>query len=223
MHANGNGTPLTGSGREPVTRDRIGEVALRILDSAKDESALTMRLLARELGVQAPSLYAHVTGVDDVLALVHECINATIDLAVLDDADALAGLRRFAYLYREAYRRHHVAATVIITRSINQDHALRVYEAVASCLSRAGVPVAQVMPCMALLDTIALGSAIEPFAAGFAEAPASYRARYPALAEALGRSRRRHLDDDGFLLGLDALVDVIQRLAEPRPGPAAAS
>jgi AcrR family transcriptional regulator len=205
-----------------VTRDRIGEMALKILDDATDESALTMRALARELGVQAPSLYAHVTGIADVFELVHARINASIDLTVLDDPDPLRGLRAFAVLYREAYRRHVVAATVIITRSINANHALTVYEAAAACLLRAGVPVERIMSCLALLDTLALGSAIEPFAAGFVGASSSYRPGFPTLADALRHSRRRHLDDDGFTLGLDTYIDLVSSLAAPVSRPAAA-
>lgn len=213
--------PSTGAARAPVTRDRIGAAALRILDAAADESALTMRSLGSELGVQAPSLYAHVTGIDDVINLVHERINATIDLTVLDDPDPLAGLRRFAHLYRDAYGRHRVAATIIITRSVNADHALVVYEAVAICLVRAGVPTARLMPCMALLDTVALGSAIEPFSDAFVGPAAGYRRAYPTLAAALRSGDRRHVDDEGFALGLEAFLDLVRVLGSTSDRPAA--
>jgi AcrR family transcriptional regulator len=202
------------SGREPVTRERIAEAALGILDSSADESGLTMRSLAAALDVRAPSLYAHISGIDDVLDLVHNRINSTIDLEPLSGEDPWVGLRAFAHLYRDAYRRHQVAATIIVTRSVNTDHALVVYEAVASCLRRGGVPASQIMGCMALLDTLALGSAIEPFAAGFTGPSASYRRAYPSLAEALRASRRRHIDDDGFHLGLDGFIDLVSGLSQ---------
>lgn len=201
--------------REPVTRDRIGAAALRILDAATDPSALTMRSLGAELGVQAPSLYAHVRGIDEVIALVHERINGTIDLAVLQDEDPLRGLHHFAHLYRAAYGSHRVAAAIIITRPINADHALAVYEEVAACLARAGVPLEQVMPCMALLDTVALGSAMEPFSDGFVGPVTRYQAAFPTLAAAMRSSDRRHVDDRGFALGLDAFLDVVRSLASP--------
>lgn len=199
--------------RLPVTRARIAEVALGILDTAKDESALTMRSLASGLEIQAPSLYAHVSGIDDVLALVHERINSSIDLAPLADEDPFDGLRSFAHLYRDAYRRHLVAATIIITRSVNADHALIVYEPIAACLARAGVPIERVMSCMAMLDNLVLGSAIEPFAAAFVGRSSTYRRQYPAIAEALRSSRRRHIDDEGFELGLSAFLEVVRTLS----------
>jgi AcrR family transcriptional regulator len=205
--------PTSASHREPVTRARIGEVALAILDAAADDSALTMRSLAAALGVQAPSLYAHITGIDDVIGLVHARINSTIDLSPLEGPDPLEGLRDFAHQYRAAYQRHPVAATIIVTRSINADYALVVYEAVAACLARADVPVNSSMPCMALLDNLVLGSAIEPFSAGFPGTSASYRRRYPRLADALRTRRRRHIDDDGFELGLGGFIDLLVRLS----------
>jgi AcrR family transcriptional regulator len=199
--------------REPVTRERIAEAALEILDAAVDESALTMRSLARQLGVQAPSLYAHVSGISDILDLVHARINSTIDLTVLDNPDPFDGIRDFAHLYREAYRRHQMAATIIVTRSFNADHALVVYEAVASCMRRAGVPAGQLMACLSVLDNLALGSAIEPFAAGFTQRASAYHRAYPTLAEALSIRRRRHIDDDGFRLGLNAFIDVVRDMS----------
>lgn len=205
--------PASSAARAPVTRERIGAAALRILDAATDESALTMRTLGSELGVQAPSLYAHITGIDDVIGLVHERINGTIDLSVLDDPDPLTGLYRFAHLYRDAYGQHRVAATIIITRSVNEHHALAVYEAVATCLARAGVPAERLMPCMALLDTIALGSAIEPFSDAFVGPVSGYRRNYPRLAEALRSGDRRHVDDEGFALGIQAFIDLVRELA----------
>ena len=205
----GNADATRAQARPGVTRDRIGEAALLILDTGSDESALTMRSLGSALGVQAPSLYAHVSGIDDVIDLVHERINASIDLSVLDAADPLTGLRRFGHLYRAAYGRHPVATTMIITLPINSEHALTVYEAVAACLVRAGVPTDRVMPLMALLDSIALGSAIEPFAEGFVGPSATYRPDYPTLAQALRHRRRRHIDDDGFSLGMDAFIDAV--------------
>jgi hypothetical protein len=145
---------------------------------------------------------------------VHERINGTIDLTVLTHSDPIVGLREFAHLYRAAYGRHRVAATIIITRSINADHALVVYEAIAACLVRAGVPLTHVMPCMALLDTVALGSAIEPFSDAFVGPVTNYRKAYPTLASALQRSHRGRVDDEGFELGLEGFLDLVMRLGK---------
>jgi len=52
--------------REPLTRDRIIEAALRVMDEEGLE-AVTMRRIGRELGVEAMSLYNHVEDKDDIL------------------------------------------------------------------------------------------------------------------------------------------------------------
>jgi TetR/AcrR family transcriptional regulator, tetracycline repressor protein len=56
--------------RTPLTRERIIEAALHVMDEEGLES-VTMRRIGRELGVEAMSLYGHdanhVTGKDDIL------------------------------------------------------------------------------------------------------------------------------------------------------------
>lgn len=199
--------------RPAVTRDRIAEAALSLLDDASDEGALTMRSLAARLGVQAPSLYAHVSGMDEIHELVHSRINAAIDVSVVWESDDLADLAELGRRYRAAYRAHPIAASIIITRSVNRDHALRVYEAIADFLLRFGVPADQVMPIMAVFDTLVLGSAVEPFSAGFTDELVDYRHRYPGLARALGSVDRRGIDDAGFEIGLASFLDLVRRLA----------
>jgi AcrR family transcriptional regulator len=58
-------------GRERLTRDRIIETALRVMDDEGLE-AVTMRRIGRELGVEAMSLYNHVEDKDDILEGVTE-------------------------------------------------------------------------------------------------------------------------------------------------------
>lgn len=52
--------------REPLTRERVLEAALSIMDR-EGPDALTMRRLGRELGVEAMSLYNHVRDKNDLI------------------------------------------------------------------------------------------------------------------------------------------------------------
>jgi len=192
-----------------VTPDRIAAAALAILDEATLESELTVRAIAARLGVKAPSLYAHVTGIDEVIEIIHSHINATIDLTILEDSLDLKDLQQFIINYRNAYRAHPVAASVITRRGINTDHALTVYEAVASFLLRVRVPQAQVMPLMALLDNLVLGSAVEPFAGSFHQPLRSYKKNYPAISASLSASKIKKIDDLGFDLGVSAFLELV--------------
>ena len=59
-------TALDGASRPPLTRDRIITAAIEFVDS-DGLTALTMRRLGKELGVEAMSLYRHVDGREDLL------------------------------------------------------------------------------------------------------------------------------------------------------------
>lgn len=201
------------TGRTPrpgVTPALIAQAALAILDESPDPSILTMRALGRRLGVQAPSLYAHIQGLDEVIDLVHELINSTIDVSMLEESTSIDDLAAFCHSYRNAYRQHPTAAVIITSRAINLDHALDVYEPVAAFLLRYGVPAPDVMPIMAMLDNIVLGSAVEPFAAGFVGPARNYQRAHPALAHALRSTLRRSIDDIGFEMSLTAFLATVR-------------
>ena len=59
--------------REPLTRERIIDAALRVMD-AEGLEAVTMRRIGRELGVEAMSLYNHVEDKEDILAGIVEAV-----------------------------------------------------------------------------------------------------------------------------------------------------
>lgn len=199
--------------RAGLTPTLIADAALALLDEGSDRSALTMRSLGSRLGVQAPSLYAHISGIDEVIDLVHARINDDIDISILTGSHDSRDLRAFAHAYRDAYRAHPVAATIIVSRTINQDHALRIYEEIARFLTDYGLPPVVIMPVMALFDSLILGSAVEPFAEGFDTRNTAQFGAHPALAAALKASDHRHIDDFGFDLGLDAFFAQLNLLA----------
>jgi AcrR family transcriptional regulator len=64
--------------REPLTKERIVDAALRVMD-AEGLEAVTMRRIGRELGVEAMSLYNHVEDKDDILNGVTERVMTGFD------------------------------------------------------------------------------------------------------------------------------------------------
>ena len=62
----GGRTALDGPSRQALTRERIIEAAIDFVDR-QGLTALTMRGLGKELGVEAMSLYRHVDGREDLL------------------------------------------------------------------------------------------------------------------------------------------------------------
>jgi AcrR family transcriptional regulator len=200
--------------RAGLTPERIARAALEILDEASDETALTARSLAKKLGVRAPSLYTHVAGMEEILDLVHGSINATIDMTPLIGSNREADFREVCHRYRNAYRAHRVASTIIASRSINREHALRVYEPLAAYLVARGIEDKLVMPVMAMLDNLIMGSSVQPFAEGFIGDSREYLPDNPGLAAGLNATNRQEVDDVGFAIGLDAVCRIIDELSE---------
>ena len=192
-----------------LTRRRIAEAALDLIDQDGIQG-LTMRRLAERLGVQNPSLYNHVASRDDLLDEVTAIINEQIDVDALQDPDWRAGLAEFARSYRRAFARHPDVVATIMRRPVNTGVALRAYDRIFELLLAAGWEPPAAGAIVAAIDYLVLGSAIETFAAGFDRPSEAYAADYPHLARALGSSDRDVLDDQGFELGLRALLGSLQ-------------
>jgi AcrR family transcriptional regulator len=199
-----------GRPRNPIlSRRGIAEAALALVD-AEGIEALTTRRLARELGVEGPSLYNHVAGRDDLLDEITALIAEDIDLSPLASDDWPAALREFARSYRAAFDAHPNAIGTIVQRPVNTRIALDAYNLAFEALARWGWSPLEACRIMAALDFLVLGSAIEPFAGGFTRAPADYEAEHPYLAAGLRAAHGHDIDNDGFELALDALLGALQ-------------
>ena len=199
-----------------LTREQIASTALDLLDE-QGPAGLGMRPLAARLGVSAPSLYHHVSGMDEVVELVHDLADSEIDLEALEDENWRRGLERFARSYRRVYLDHPHVLTLVARKPLLAANALRTYDSLATALSRAGLPEANTMRTMAELDFLVLGSSFDDFIGGFRGSPASYAREFPHLAGALRATRRATVNEGAFETSLSALLDQIAaRLATPR-------
>lgn len=93
------------AGREPLTRRRVLEAAVALMDREGLE-AVTMRRLGRELGVEAMSLYNHVESKEDLLAGMLDLVLSEFELP--DDAggDWVDRVRSLARAFRRLLHRH---------------------------------------------------------------------------------------------------------------------
>jgi AcrR family transcriptional regulator len=189
-----------------LSRESIARAALAIFDE-DGAAAVTTRNIAARLGVRSPSLYNHVTSKDEILDAVTELIDREIDNSPLADPDLHRGLAGFARSYRQAFRRHPEALTVIALRAIETDVALSGYDTTLGALQRAGWSPAAALEVMAALEYIVLGSALIPFTRGFVRPPGDYAGRYPALARSLADAELDAVDDRGFELALGLFLD----------------
>ncbi|MCP4086004.1 MAG: TetR family transcriptional regulator [Actinomycetia bacterium] len=74
---------MTSAERAPLNRDRIAQAALGLV-GREGLTALTMRRLGAELGVEAMSLYNHVTNKGDLLDAIVERVYAEVQLPAAD-------------------------------------------------------------------------------------------------------------------------------------------
>ena len=90
--------------REPLTRERVIDAALRVMD-AEGLEAVTMRRIAREVGVEAMSLYHHVEDKEDLLDGICERVMADFEYPEQTD-DWRENCRRGARAWRRLLQQH---------------------------------------------------------------------------------------------------------------------
>ena len=127
--------------RVPLSRERVLHAALALADETGVES-LSMRRLAKTLGVEAMSLYNHVGNKDDLLDGLVDLVFDEIEPPP-SDVDWRTAMRRRAISTREALRRHPWAIGLMEARSQPGPATLALHEAVLRCLREAGFSVAE--------------------------------------------------------------------------------
>ncbi|HSP53451.1 MAG TPA: TetR/AcrR family transcriptional regulator [Cryobacterium sp.] len=152
-----NTTATNATAREPVTRARAIQAAVTLADTDGIES-LSMRKLARDLGVEAMSLYYHVKSKDEIL---DGMIESVIDEMALPAAEAewKSALRDRAESARRVLGRHPWAISMVDERTTPT--TMRHLDAVIGCLRHAGFSLALAAHAMSLLDSYVHGFALQ--------------------------------------------------------------
>ena len=101
--------------RVPLTRERVLRAAIDFADE-RGISALSMRKLGHELGVEAMSLYNHVKNKEEILDGMVDLVIGEIDLTP-DGADWKTSMRNRILAARETMLRHKWAPSVLETRT----------------------------------------------------------------------------------------------------------
>jgi AcrR family transcriptional regulator len=159
------------SSRMPLTRQRVLEAALELVDRDGLEE-LSMRKLAAALDVEAMSLYKHVTNKDDLLAGLTDLVWAEIAAAAPADDDWAAWLRKFGNAVHEAVHRHPRALPVLVAGDVSPVSALQLF---ADQLDRTGSGAPDQDAAVSALRTVtsfALGYAVTELCC-FGPAPAN--------------------------------------------------
>ena len=143
--------------REPLTRDRIIQAALLIMDE-EGLDAVTMRRVGRELGVEAMSLYNHVRDKEDILDRITETVLGGLRVPKADDWAESARLT--AREFRRVLLAHPGVMTLLTERDkpfTNAD-SLQMYERVFDLFRTAGLSEAETAQAFHVFGGYILGS-----------------------------------------------------------------
>jgi AcrR family transcriptional regulator len=213
--------------RTPLNRERVLRAALALADQGGFES-LTMRNLAKDLGVEAMSLYNHVANKDDLLDGMIDLVFGEIELPPTD-VDWKTAMRRRAISTREALNRHRWAIGLMEGRSSHGPANLSLHNAVLGCLRTAGFSLEMTVHAYSVQDSYIYGFALQErdmssegaddFAAEAQRQMHAYQAMladYPHLAEVVGGYVAKAGYDYAteFRFGLDLILDGLDRLRD---------
>jgi AcrR family transcriptional regulator len=218
-------TGKTAKRRTPLSRERVLRAAVALADERGTEE-LTMRKLAKELGVEAMSLYNHVANKGDLLDGMIDLVFSEIEPPAAG-GDWRAELRKRAVSTREALLRHPWAVGEMEGRTNHGPSNMKVHDAVLGCLRAAGFSIEMTVHAMSMQDAYIYGFALqqtdmssrtpEDFAAEAQRQMVDYAdalADYPHLVEVVGGyvAKAGYDYDSEFLFGLDVLLDALERL-----------
>jgi AcrR family transcriptional regulator len=188
-----------------LSRTRIRDAALALID-AHGLEALSMRSLARELGVQAPSLYSHFPNKDAVLDAVANLLTRQVDTSGFEHGWR-TGLERWGRSYHAALHAHPNAAPVVAAGTGRREDFLTMANAVHGGLLGAGWPPRFATMIAASVKYLVIGAATTPFASGFADDTRVYLDRHPHLVQAhLIPAHAAEIDRQSFELALASLI-----------------
>ncbi|HEY1810743.1 MAG TPA: TetR/AcrR family transcriptional regulator C-terminal domain-containing protein [Kofleriaceae bacterium] len=135
----GVGTIVRGERAPELSRARIVEAAISIADD-EGTAALTMRSVARELGVATMSLYRHVPHKDALLvAMADAVLGEQSPPRAHRNGNWRAELEALARLQWDGYRRHRWLAPMLsMTRPQRLPNGMRFTDAVLAAIARLG-------------------------------------------------------------------------------------
>ncbi len=207
----------------PLSRERVLQAALRLADKEGIE-ALSMRRLAQELGVQAMSIYNHVTNKDDILDGIVDLVISEIELPN-PTIEWKTAMRQRSVSAHAVLLRHPWATMPIVSRVNVGQAMLRYIDTTLGCLHAAGFSLEMADHAWNAIDSHIYGFTLQelnfPFEPSeYSEAakqglpliPAEQYPHMNQLTHDVIEGRYDGLHD--FEFGLDLILNGLDRLRE---------
>ncbi len=207
-------------GREPLTRRRVLDAALALIDREGIEG-LTMRRLGRELGIEAMSLYNHVRDKEDLLDGLVGLLASEVALPEPDVGDWIERIAELVRRYRRLAHVHPHAFPLIALRPLNTPDALRPIEWTFAVAREAGIDPDATLLMFRVLASYANGYVLNELQSAFTldDAPGRLTPdrlppeEFPHLAR-LGPVVTRRSRDEEFEHGLRLIVTALSAVTE---------
>jgi AcrR family transcriptional regulator len=196
----------------PLSRERIVHTALTLIDR-EGLDRVTMRRLAEELDIQAPSLYNHMRSKEALLDAVAESVMAGVDTSVFETLDWRPALEAWAWSYYDALAAHPNLIPHLAVAFGRLDTALARADQVFAGLRAAGWTPSRATRIAAGMRYAVYGAALASFSGGFTARAAAF----PHLQEVeLMRAKSDQVDRGALKLLIDNYLDGLQSLAPGR-------
>jgi len=215
-------TEESAESRVPLSRERVLRAAVYLADEGGIE-ALTMRKLARKLGVEAMSLYYHVANKDDILDGMVDVAFSEIALPIVS-TDWKKAMRERALSTRSVLAIHPWATSMMQSRPNPGPALLRHHNWVIGTLRNAGFSIELTAHAFSAMDAYIYGFSLQeetlPFdsaedVAAIVEAFLEHFPvdEYPHLAELSVEHIMKPGYDyaDEFDFGLELILDGLER------------
>jgi AcrR family transcriptional regulator len=216
--------------RAPLSTDKVLRAAIGVADEGGLE-ALSMRRLARELGVEVMSLYYYVAKKDDLLDGIVDVVVGEME-AASDGADWKAAIRSSAISAHEVLERHPWACGLMMSPARVGPSRMRFMDSLLGSLRRAGFSAELTDLAYHALDSHIIGStlwevgystatgdsvhvvsdeSLGEFAANFLRSlPVD---EYPYLVEHVQQHMGLHdAGESSYEFGLDLILDGLERM-----------
>jgi AcrR family transcriptional regulator len=213
-----------------LNRDRVLEAALALADR-EGVAALSMRRLGQALGVEAMSLYNHVTDKDDVLDGLVDVVFTEIEVPC-EAGDWKDAMRRRGISALAALTRHRWAVGLLESRMRAGPANLHHHDSVLRCLRGAGFSLPMAAHAYSVLDSYIYGFALQqatlPFETGEQAAAVAEglmrqfaSGEYPYMTEIATElvMKPGYSYSAEFEFGLDLILDGLERLRETAEEP----
>ena len=206
--------------RLPLNRERVLSAAIVLADEGGIE-ALSMRKLGQALGVEAMSLYNHVANKDEILGGIIDVVIGEIELPS-DAADWKTALRRSSISARDVYLRHPWACSLSMSRQSGGPAGLRRAEWMLRALREGGLSKDLTYHAFHILESHILGFTLQQLNFQYegdelADLASTFLQQLPAgeypefVEHVMQHLEPRQGDEGGFELGLDLILDGLER------------